>query len=290
MLKKELLKESDGTNINGPSLIKTPDWLPNKLGKYYLYFAHHQGKYIRLAYTDDLKKNWKIFDKGTLQLTDCAVCHGHVASPDVFVDDTNKQIVLYFHSPLVENQQSKGQYSYRAASDDGINFKVDTTALGISYFRVFDWNGTHYAIARTGQLYRSKDGGLTFESGPNPFDKIQRKTNYLRHAAVKVSGDKLFVFYSNIGDKPERILLSTLDLNDDWRTWHPSKPITIVQPEKDYEGVNLPQLPSEIGAKFGEVHQLRDPAFFEEDGKWYLLYSTAGESGIAIGELKTQYQ
>ena len=33
------------------------------------------------------------------------------------------------------------------------------------------------------------------------------------------------------------------------------------------------------------VNQLRDPAIFEEDGRIYLLYSVAGESGIAIAEL-----
>jgi hypothetical protein len=32
-----------GDNINGPSVIKAPDWLKNKLGKYYMYFAHPRG-------------------------------------------------------------------------------------------------------------------------------------------------------------------------------------------------------------------------------------------------------
>jgi len=30
-----------GANINGPSLIRVPDWVERPLGKYYLYFAHH---------------------------------------------------------------------------------------------------------------------------------------------------------------------------------------------------------------------------------------------------------
>ncbi|NET62179.1 MAG: hypothetical protein F6K47_40550, partial [Symploca sp. SIO2E6] len=34
-----------GSNINGPSLIRVPEWIENPLGRYYLYFAHHQGKY-----------------------------------------------------------------------------------------------------------------------------------------------------------------------------------------------------------------------------------------------------
>jgi hypothetical protein len=58
---------SAGDNINGPSLIKAPDWLKQKLGKYYLYFAHHEGEYIRLAYADDLHGPWKIYRPGVIQ-------------------------------------------------------------------------------------------------------------------------------------------------------------------------------------------------------------------------------
>ncbi len=36
---------------------------------------------------------------------------------------------------------------------------------------------------------------------------------------------------------------------------------------------------------YGRVNQLRDPAIFEEDGRSFLLYTMAGESGIAIAEL-----
>ena len=39
-----------GGNINGPSIIEVPEWISNPLGRYYLYFAHHNGEYIRLAY------------------------------------------------------------------------------------------------------------------------------------------------------------------------------------------------------------------------------------------------
>ena len=40
---------SIGHNIQGPSLVRVPDWVPNRLGRYYLYFADHKGAYIRLA-------------------------------------------------------------------------------------------------------------------------------------------------------------------------------------------------------------------------------------------------
>ena len=71
-----------GDSINGPSLIRVPDWLPNPLGRYYLYFAHHQGKNIRLAYADDLAGPWTLHLPGSLQMTDTPYQH-HIASPDV---------------------------------------------------------------------------------------------------------------------------------------------------------------------------------------------------------------
>jgi hypothetical protein len=39
------------------------------------------------------------------------------------------------------------------------------------------------------------------------------------------------------------------------------------------------------GKAVGPLHELRDPAIYKEDGKTYLLYSIAGESGIGIAEL-----
>ena len=47
----------------------------------------------------------------------------------------------------------------------------------------------------------------------------------------------------------------------------------------------LPHEPSIRGDVMEPVRQLRDPALFEADGRSYLLYSVAGESGIAIAEL-----
>ena len=39
IIKPEMLKFGEGNNINGPSLIKVPDWIINPLGKYYLYVS-----------------------------------------------------------------------------------------------------------------------------------------------------------------------------------------------------------------------------------------------------------
>ena len=39
----ELDREHGFSNINGPSLVRVPEWVEDPLGKYYLYFAHHRG-------------------------------------------------------------------------------------------------------------------------------------------------------------------------------------------------------------------------------------------------------
>ena len=43
-------------NINGPSLVRMPDWAAGRRGAYHLYFAHHKGKSIRLAHADELAR------------------------------------------------------------------------------------------------------------------------------------------------------------------------------------------------------------------------------------------
>jgi len=47
----------------------------------------------------------------------------------------------------------------------------------------------------------------------------------------------------------------------------------------------LPLEASKGGYIDERVHQLRDPAIYQEGDKTYLLYSVAGESGIAIAEI-----
>ncbi len=262
-----------GSNINGPSLIKVPDWLENPLGRYYLYFASHRGKYIRLAYADQLEGPWRTYEPGTLKLEETC-CRNHIASPDVHVDEEKREIRMYFHGSTEE-----GQRTFVAISRDGIHFKSLPRPLGPAYFRVFRWNGYYYALASKGRFYRSISGLTPFEKGPTLF------TRRMRHGAVKVDGNILYVFYSNKHDCPERILLSKIELAPDWMSWKASEPVTILEPEMEYEGADLPLKPSESGWAPERVRQLRDPAVFCENGRTYLLYTVAGEHGIAIAEL-----
>ena len=297
IIKPAMLLGEDGGNINGPSLIKVPKWIKKPLGKYYLYFAHHTGKYIRLAYSNHLEGPWTIYEKGTLKMEDCKCnfksptlnTYKHIASPDVLIDSARKQIVMYFHCPVytggADSIKNYPQVTLRSTSINGIDFNAEEEILGDSYFRVFKWNRYYYAFARAGALYRSRDGISNFEKGSNPFLKIQNPS-MLRHLAVIVKENMLYVFYSRIGDIPERILLSKILLTDDWNSWSPAEPVTILEPAFDFEGVNLSLAKSVEGLAKNPVRELRDPCIFQDNGKTYLLYSVSGEFGIAIAELK----
>jgi hypothetical protein len=269
-----------GNDINGPSLIMVPRWLEKPLGRYYLYFAGHRGTYIRLAYVDRLAGPWKIYESGVLKL-DQTVCRGHIASPNVHVDDGAKQIRMYFHGPV--RGGGNEQRSFLAVSKDGLNFRASPEILGEDYFCVFQWGGSYYAISNGGKLHRSNDPSAKFESGTDLFP--ERPQGRVRHVAVKVDGDILSIFYTRIGDNPERILFTTLRMTPDWKRWRAPEGTLVLQPEFPYEGADLPQEPSKAGPAQVPVRQLRDPAIFREGSKTYLLYSVAGESGIAIAEL-----
>ena len=93
------------------------------------------------------------------------------------------------------------------------------------------------------------------------------------------------VFFSNAGDCPEHILMATIQLTSDWRHWRASEPASVLMPEMAYEGADLPLLASQRGWSPERVRQLRDPGIFREAERTYLLYSVAGEHGIAIAEL-----
>lgn len=268
-----------GDNVNGPSMIKVPDWIKNPLGRYYLYFAHHDGRYIRLAFADEIEGPWTMYENGVLSLAESRF-RGHVASPDVHADNERQQIRMYFHGADQPSGVAGAPQATRVAlSSDGLRFEAKPQLLGRPYFRVFRWQGYYYALAMPGIFYRSADGLQDFETGPTLFS-----TN-MRHSALKLDGHMLHAFYTDVGDTPESILLATIDLSDDWMNWTTSAPKLILSPAEAYEGANCPAEPSVRGLVHGPVRQLRDPAIYCEDGRTFMLYAVAGENGIAGAEL-----
>ena len=300
------LHPSVGANIQGPSLIRVPAWVNKPLGRYYLYFADHKGRHIRLAYADELAGPWRVHQPGSLRLEDTPfpntpppappelvraaearnraagvrLPHGvavelttpHIASPDVHVDAEHRRIVMIYHGLEAAGQQ----VSRAATSSDGVRFRSGDEVLGNTYMRLFRYRDALYALAMPGVFYRcaSLTGG--FAQGPRLFNPR------MRHCAVLVREDTLLVFWTQVGDVPERILLSTVDLRGDWMRWRESAATEALRPERPWEGADAPLAPSVRSVAYGKVNQLRDPAVYVEGEAVYLLYAIAGESGIAI--------
>ena len=288
------MDERMGANINGPSLIRVPEWVPNPLGRYYLYFAHHNGAYIRLAYADSLEGQWAIHSPGTLQhaeshfppeldaIDPARIPLGmvapvpHIASPDVHLDHAERSFRMYYHGI----NKDRTQVTRVATSTDGIHFDAKPGVVDNPYFRAIKYGGWHYGMAMPGIFYRSRDGITGFERGPGLF------AANMRHSALLVRGDVLTVFYTNVGEAPpERILAANIDLRPDWLLWQATAHSVVLEPEIAYEGADLPLVPSIRGEITARARQLRDPAVYEEDGRLYLLYSVAGESGIGLAKL-----
>ena len=287
-----------GDNINGPSLIRAPEWLPDRLGEFYLYFADHKGSYIRLGLADDLLGPWRTHEPGALHLSQTVFprsdeefdprlgparkkghVYPHIASPDAVVDNDAQQIRLYFHGQLYDGRQ----VSRVATSSDGINFDAGEEVLSTSYLRMIHLDHVDepgwYGMSMPGILYRSDDGLSGFEQGPQLF------ADTMRHCALLHRGNTLWVFWTNVGDAPERIYVSPIELEGDWRSWTAGAPREVIRPVYDWEGASLPIAPSIRGFAPEPVHELRDPAIFEDNGSAYLLYTVQGERGIGIAQL-----
>jgi hypothetical protein len=321
----ELGVPEEGSNLNGPSLIRIPGWIPpaeraDPSAVYYLYFAHHRGDYIRLAWATDLTGPWTLFDvgaevaigeRGVLDLgPDDAILLGngltvenHIASPDVFVDDDRKRIVMYFHAP-VDAPSFRGQQTLVAVSRDGLDFQdgIEPVFLGKPYFRVFTFDGELHAVANRGNVYRALDpadpwtppddfdfGSALWQWQGNPLPKNLVLPYYLtrpRHSAVRVVDDEVHVFLSRIGDLPERIRFVTLKPDGDGGWIASDPPVELLVAEPGWECGELPPVPSRGGKAPEAANQLRDPAYFEDkDGLMYLLYSGCGEDAIGLAAL-----
>jgi hypothetical protein len=301
-----------GDNVNGPAIIRVPSWIEHPLGRYYMYFAHHMGTHIRLAYADAITGPWRVYEPGVLRVENSAFFrpqpdppenlenfYTHVASPEIYVDEPNRRLVMWFHGwwtdgtrwPVGEaaarewaRQRGYGQYTQSALSTDGVHFDVRPAISKTSYLRVFQRDGYFYGVARNGLLLRSKDPTASFEAGRSVF-RSGEYANRVRHVALLAKGSTLYVFFTGIGDAPERVMMSTVDISGDWQSWTASNPIELLRPQAPYECPTLPNQPSDAGDIKGPAQQLRDPALFQENGKTYLFYSICGEQGIAVAEV-----
>jgi len=314
LITPEMLPGDDGRSINGPSLIRLPSWVAQPGGRYHLYFAHHDGKYIRLAVADRPEGPWRIHPGGILPISGQRALRGHIASPEAVIDEETRQIFLFCHGvPLGGGPQATSV----AVSRDGISFTDLGKIVGPAYLRVFRHGGAWYGLTHLGVLRRAKKLGDPFEPvatiiGQEIKDAVDpalrgepdappvagRPTSGearygIRHVGVDLHQNHLLIYFSCVGHRPERILCTVVDLAGAPETWRARGVLEVLQPERTWEGTDLPMAYSRGGStiKYGDnrVRELRDPTVWREGETAWLLYSIAGEAGLGIANLHTTF-
>lgn len=279
------LNKQDGSNINGPSLLKVPDFIKNPLGKYYLYFGHHNGAYIRMAYSNDIIANYKIYEGGVLNLSQLNINDknfnntNHIASPDVIVDNENKKLIMYFHCPY--NNKLTSQSTFYATSIDGLTFTVHNEHIIYPYFRYFIYNNEEYGLAMNKIENSSYTSVMKRNFMTNKFEEINQILPNSRHTCVTTINEKIYVCYSIVGDCPEHIYMCELEINN-LNLIRTKNTFSLIAPELQYEHSNKKPTKSEYGISHNAVCQLRDPYVYIENNNIYILYTVSGEKGIAI--------
>ena len=282
-------------NVNGPSVVAAPDWMPDPPGRYLMYFAHHAGQSIRLAAADEPTGPWRIVDPDVLNVDDTpAEGHPHVASPDVHADESGERFVMYFHGMVSESvgghlpcwgvYPSLNQKTMVAISGSGLAFELvePVVAVAPSYLRMFDGGDAFYGVAMPSQVVRSPDGLRGFEYGPMLFDD-----NEIRHCCVRYEAERQQVemLFTRCYEAPERIYRTVIDTSVDWRQWTPGPVSEVMRPTEPWEGADQPLVPVPRGLASTPQNGLRDPCVLDTGTRRWLFYATAGEDAVGVTEL-----
>ena len=286
---------SIGNNINGPCIVRVPEWVDDPLGRFYMYFAHHTGSHIRLAVSDDVLGPWRVVGTPPLHLSGTAFAQGpvthatatgktvtapaHIASPDVHIVDGRGLFVMLYHGLHEDGSQN----TRIATSNDGLIFSTEGYDADVAppYLRFAEVGDRFIGVSWGGEMFTAGTPFGPFEKGPPLLERPNGPGLIPRHPALVWRKDQLHCFYSLIGDCPERLwhisLRPRLSL-DDWRIGSPGM---VLAPELAWEGATAPEVPSRIGATDKLEHALRDPFVFED----HLFYVGGGESCIAVAQI-----
>lgn len=264
-------------NINGPSVIRSRPWMRIN-HTYIMYYAGHRGKQLRISVSEKVTGPWKVLSD--VLLSGFMLQYSHVASPDAIVDDVSRTIRLYFHAAI-----GKKQRSYVGTSSDGVAFTLHTSrALAPFYLRIFQLDGVYFGLAKNNNngtlILRSESGLDSFVPGPLILPKS-------RHTSVLALDERIFIFYSVVGESPERIYYTEIINKEDiWTSWKEGIGVPVLEPELPFEGAQIPMSPSTFGPSSGFLRQVQDPYVLVDAAKLYLFYSAGGEHAIGITQLE----
>ena len=288
-------RDHDRFNVNGPSVLPAPGWMPDPPGRYLMFFAHHIGQSIRLAAADDPTGPWRVVEPDVLHVDNTpSDRQPHIASPDVHADDRRQRFVMYFHGMVPSDvgghlacwgtYPTLNQKTMVTTSHSGRHFALvePVTAVAPSYLRMFDAGDAWYGVAMPSQVVRSADGLRGFEYGPMLFDDDE-----IRHCCVSRRPERgeIEMLFTRCYEAPERIYRTMIDVSGDWRSWTRGPVTEVMRPTEHWEGAEEPLKPVPRGLATTRQNGLRDPFVLADGGRRWLYYAAAGEDALGVTEI-----
>lgn len=303
-----LLPTSKGqSNVNTPMPIWVKPWMrKHRLFDGYsiaVYYSSHARNELGLLGFETSTGMWNTLDT-SLSFDTYKGCKS-LHSPSIYVNNLEKRFYMYLHGHGCPKKPSKiknFQPTLMYTSEDGLRWNHTQQNSGPYLF----WNLFYTSTP----VYNSQDGHFYIMSRINdekgvvlhrstslfgPFEQGPQLGLGFRHFDMLLVEGMIFVFYSMIGDHPERLLLASIDTTittnwTDWKLLHQDQGPRILKPEYWYEHGN-----EAIGStKEGPAtmrHEVRDPRFLpdlESNSKHIsglLFYTVQGEKGVAMARV-----
>ncbi|MCC5847643.1 MAG: immunoglobulin domain-containing protein [Verrucomicrobia bacterium] len=229
----------DQDNVMFPSLIRVPEWAPNRLGNYYLYCGgHNANSHMYLFYSDHIEGPYTLHvmdytdpEGNTRKIStfpiEKGVMQGHHTAPDVHIEDDgegNRRFMMIYHGDSPHgrfNNETEYQYYHRgsvAFSDDGIHWQGVDYHTGHGYARWFTAEGKKFQLTRLGWVPKEEEPYMWYGDGgggggawflphqPNYQFKIPTLRREIRHPGLYSQGGKeLYAIYTRFDGRPERV-------------------------------------------------------------------------------------
>ena len=182
-----------------------------------------------------------------------------IHSPDILYSP--QENLYYMHAHLHRCKQHGKQPTAVFTSPDLLHWNISNVAdpfvaNNLFYARLFHYKGQLYGIAKSQET--STGSMVLFESTSfrSDYKVIHKLAQGVRHVGLHRKQDTLFIFFTLIGDEPERIFLSTIDLTQPPSKWELRPGPEIMKPPN----TNSPLKISKPGAApCHHVQELRDP-------------------------------
>ena len=235
---------SIGDNANGPTVIRVPRWVQRPLGRYYMYFAHHSGQFIRLAYADSVRGPWKIHEPGVLKVADTAFyrpqpdpadspsgVYTHLASPEIYIDESRSESCCGSMEcgprdsggPSAAGRGGVGEAARVRAIHAGgrVARRIDVPRPAHHQTELLARDSLRGTLLRYGQTRATAQSVESARRLRTRWQSVPRFTVRGSSASRVAARDNglLHIVFSAIGDAPENILYTTVSMKGDWDTW-----------------------------------------------------------------------